>query len=144
MLLREIRELTDAEVLTGQDMIDTYTVKSVYASDLMSDVLAQVKGHPLLITGLCNPQVMRTAEMMDISCVLFVRGKCPDEHVLELAQQEQLARANSNCKSNIPTAVFCSGRSLQDKGAVTLSLMVSQLQSNGSFFTYIYYIFDFK
>ena len=74
MLLREIRELTDAEVLTGQDMIDTYTVKSVYASDLMSDVLAQVKGHPLLITGLCNPQVMRTAEMMDISCVLFVRA----------------------------------------------------------------------
>ena len=61
MLLREIRELTDAEVLTGQDMIATYTVKSVYASDLMSDVLAQVKGHPLLITGcvirrLCVPQ----------------------------------------------------------------------------------------
>ena len=86
MLLREIRELTDAEVLTGQDMIDTYTVKSVYASD----VLAQVKGHPLLITGLCNPQVMRTAEMMDISCVLFVRGKCPDEHVLELAREQGL------------------------------------------------------
>ena len=75
MLLREIRELTDAEVLTGQDMIDTSTVKSVYASDLMSDVLAQVKGHPLLITGLCNPQVMRTAEMMDISCVLSSAGK---------------------------------------------------------------------
>ena len=90
MLLREIRELTDAEVLTGQDMIDTYTVKSVYASDLMSDVLAQVKGHPLLITGLCNPQVMRTAEMMDISCVLFVRGQCPDEHVLELAREQGL------------------------------------------------------
>ena len=90
MLLREIRELTDAEVLTGQDMIATYTVKSVYASDLMSDVLAQVKGHPLLITGLCNPQVMRTAEMMDISCVLFVRGKCPDEHVLELAREQDL------------------------------------------------------
>ena len=91
MLLREIRELTDAEVLTGQDMILFRPPYGDYnASDLMSDVLAQVKGHPLLITGLCNPQVMRTAEMMDISCVLFVRGKCPDEHVLELAREQGL------------------------------------------------------
>ena len=87
MLLREIRELTDAEVLTGQEMLDTYAVKSVYASDLMSDVLAQVKGHPLLITGLCNPQVIRTAEMMDIMCLVFVRGKRPDEKMIELARE---------------------------------------------------------
>lgn len=86
MLLINVQELLHATALCGEDYLQNYDVKSVYASDMMSDVLAQVKGHPLLLTGLCNPQVIRTAEMVDISCVVFVRGKSPDEHILELAK----------------------------------------------------------
>lgn len=85
MLLKEVQELLEAEVLCGKAMLDEIQIKDVYASDMMSDVLAQVKGCPILLTGLCNPQVIRTAEMMDISCVVFVRGKCPDEHVMKIA-----------------------------------------------------------
>ena len=67
MLLINVQELLHATALCGEDYLQNYDVKSVYASDMMSDVLAQVKGHPLLLTGLCNPQVIRTAEMVDIS-----------------------------------------------------------------------------
>jgi len=85
MLLKKVQELLHAEVLCGEEVLDSHVVESFYASDMMSDVLAQVKGNPLLLTGLCNPQVIRTAEMMDISCVVFVRGKSPDENTLALA-----------------------------------------------------------
>ena len=51
------------------------------------DVLAFVKDQPVLLTGLCNPQVIRTAEMMDIMCLVFVRGKRPDEKMIELARE---------------------------------------------------------
>ena len=56
----------------------------------MSDVLAYVKNQALLLTGLVNPQVVRTAEMMDMKCIVFVRGKQPEEAILELAQDRQL------------------------------------------------------
>ncbi len=90
MLLGEVQKLLKATVLCGGEDFKDHEVEAVYASDMMSDVLAQVKGRPLLLTGLCNPQVMRTAEMVDISCVVFVRGKCPDEHIIELGQERQL------------------------------------------------------
>ena len=57
-------------------------------SDMMSDVLAFVKDQSVLITGLCNPQVIRTAEMMDIICICFVRGKQPDEAMIALAREK--------------------------------------------------------
>lgn len=56
----------------------------------MSDVLAYVKNQALLLTGLVNPQVVRTAEMMDMKCIVFVRGKQPDQAILDLAQDRQL------------------------------------------------------
>ena len=90
MLLKQVQELLDAQVLCGDSMLQTLQARDVYASDMMSDVLAQVKGSPILLTGLCNPQVIRTAEMMDISCVIFVRGKCPDDHVMKIAQESTL------------------------------------------------------
>jgi predicted transcriptional regulator len=57
----------------------------------MSDVLAFVHDQSLLLTGLVNPQVVRTAEMMDIRCIVFVRGKEPDQKILELAEETGLA-----------------------------------------------------
>ena len=85
MTLMEVRSILDAEVLCGEDKLDT-EVLSACGSDFMSDVLAFVKNQAMLLTGLVNPQVVRTADMMDMKCIVFVRGKRPDEKMLELAE----------------------------------------------------------
>lgn len=85
MTIRGIRELLDAEVMFGDELLDG-TAEFVFSSDMMSDVLAYAEEHSVLITGLCNPQVVRTAEMLDIVCIIFVRGKTPDDSMLSLAR----------------------------------------------------------
>lgn len=85
MKISKIAELLDAEVLCGADRLDG-EVKSACGSDMMSDVLAFVKDQAVLLTGLLNPQVIRTAMMMDMQCVVFVRGKRPEAEVLSLAE----------------------------------------------------------
>ena len=89
MKLKEVRDILNAEVLCGEELLDT-EVRSACGSDLMSDVLAYVKNQALLLTGLVSPQVVRTAEMMDMSCVVFVRGKQPDENILALARDRDM------------------------------------------------------
>jgi predicted transcriptional regulator len=89
MKIQEIVKILDAEVLCGKDKLDT-DILTACGSDMMSDVLAYVKDQGILLTGLCNPQVVRTAEMMDLDCVCFVRGKMPDKSVLELAERTGL------------------------------------------------------
>ncbi len=95
MYLREVRDILNAEVLCGEDMLDT-EVRSACGSDLMSDVLAYVKNQALLLTGLMNPQAVRTAEMMDMKCIVFVRGKQPAENILDLARDNQLVVMTTN------------------------------------------------
>ena len=85
MKISEIRDLLDAELLTGEDCSDR-EVFSACGSDMMSDVLAYVKDQAVLLTGLVNPQVIRTAEMMDMRCIVFVRRKVPTEEMTELAK----------------------------------------------------------
>ena len=89
MKLKEVRDILNAEVLCGEELLDT-EVRSACGSDLMSDVLAFVKNQALLLTGLVSPQVVRTAEMMDMSCVVVVRGKQPDEGILKLARDRDM------------------------------------------------------
>ena len=84
MKIKTIVELLDAKVLCGEDKLDG-TVHSACGCDMMSDVLAFVKEQAVLITGLCNPQVVRTAVMMDMRCIVFVRGKIPPQEVISLA-----------------------------------------------------------
>lgn len=84
MKLSSIRELIGAEVLTGEDMLHM-DIGNVFSSDLMSDVLALVVCDTILLTGLTNIQTIRTAEMMDIKCIIYVRGKTPDNQVINLA-----------------------------------------------------------
>ena len=86
MTIREIMRLLDAEIVCCSDRIDN-EVHLACGSDLMSDVLAFVKDQAVLITGLLNPQVVRTAEMMDMKCIVFVRGKRPDATIIELAEE---------------------------------------------------------
>ena len=57
----------------------------------MSDVLAYVKDQAVLLTGLVNPQVIRTAEMMDMMCIVFVRSKKPSEEMIALARESGIA-----------------------------------------------------
>ncbi len=85
MKIQQIAELLDAKILCCEDLIDG-SVNSACGCDMMSDVLAFVKDQAVLLTGLCNPQVVRTAEMMDMKCIVFVRGKMPPKEVVELAK----------------------------------------------------------
>lgn len=89
MKLREIKEILNANVLAGESELDR-EVLSACGSDLMSDVLAYVKDQALLLTGLVNGQVIRTAEMMDIHAVIFIRGKEPTEEILSLAEDRDI------------------------------------------------------
>jgi len=83
--IRQIQEILDATCLCG-DNFDGDCFAGC-GCDLMSDVLAFPKEHMCLLTGLTNPQVIRTSEMLDVMCVVFVRGKRPPEETLELAQE---------------------------------------------------------
>lgn len=89
MTIGEVVKLLDAEILCGEDRLDT-EIHTACGSDMMSDVLAYAKDHAVLLTGLVNPQVIRTAEMMDVICVVFVRGKEPTGAMISLAQQKGL------------------------------------------------------
>ncbi len=90
MRLHEIRDLLHAEVLNGEDMLEEEAF-SACGSDMMSDVLAFVHDQAVLLTGLINSQVIRTAMMMDMHCVVFVRGKRPSPDMIELAGENHIA-----------------------------------------------------
>lgn len=85
MRLQEVRQLLDGENLTSI-IDDDMDIEYCYSCDLMSDVLAYVKNHVLLITGLVHPQVIRTAEMLDLQAIVFVRGKRPSEEMIAMAE----------------------------------------------------------
>ena len=74
MKIGTIRDLLDAQVICCEDGLSRH-VYSACGSDMMSDVLAYVKDQAVLLTGLVNLQVVRTAEMMDMNCIVFVRSK---------------------------------------------------------------------
>lgn len=84
MKIREISEKLCADIVCGEDQLDS-EVFTACSSDMMSDVLAFVKDQAVLLTGLVNPQVIRTAEMMDMRCIVFVRRKIPTEEMIRLA-----------------------------------------------------------
>jgi predicted transcriptional regulator len=89
MTLEEIRKILEAEVLVGDDLLDLQ-IKMACGSDLMSDVLSFVKSEALLLTGLTNLQVVRTAEMADLAAICFVRGKRPDLPTIEIAKAKNI------------------------------------------------------
>ncbi len=86
MTIKNVADILKAEVVCRSDLLDK-EVNSACGSDMMSDVLAYVKDHAVLLTGLVNPQVVRTAEMMDMKCIVFVRGKVPNEQIIALAEE---------------------------------------------------------
>ena len=86
MTIADIVRILQADLVCGADHLET-EVHNACGSDMMSDVLAFVKDQSVLLTGLVNPQVVRTADMMDMVCIVFVRGKQPDDSIVELAKK---------------------------------------------------------
>ena len=97
MTVRDVARILNATVLSGEDQLDI-EVHDACGSDMMSDVLAFVKNQAVLLTGLVNVQVVRTADMMDIVCLVFVRGKVPDEDMLAIARRKDMVVLSTNLR----------------------------------------------
>lgn len=95
MNIDKVIEVLDAAVCTDIPYGDT-EIEVACGSDLMSDALAFGSNKGLLLTGLNNPQCIRTAEMMDIHCVVLVRGKEPDQGLVSLANEKGIVVLSSN------------------------------------------------
>lgn len=102
MKLSRVKEILCADVLACEALLDI-DIHSACGSDLMSDVLAFVKDQGLLLTGLLNPQVIRTAEMMDVKAIVFVRGKAPDSVIIEMAESKNMVLL----KTQLPLYIAC-------------------------------------
>ncbi len=94
MKISMIKELLEAEVVCGEENLGSH-VYSACGSDMMSDVLAFVKDQAVLLTGLVNSQVIRTAEMMDMVCIVLVRSKLPTPEMIELAKESGIVLLSS-------------------------------------------------
>lgn len=86
MKISKMQELLDAKVLCCEENLGKH-VYSAFGCDLMSDVLACVTDQSVLLTGLVNPQVIRTAMMLDMVCIVFVRSKVPSDEMIALAKE---------------------------------------------------------
>ncbi|HON39621.1 MAG: DRTGG domain-containing protein [Desulfomonilia bacterium] len=89
MTLAEIKDLLDADIVVGEEMLNM-EVSTGFAADLMSDVLAFAKEGSILLTGLTNPLVVRTAETLDLRAIIFVRGKRPSPDAVKLAKEKNI------------------------------------------------------
>ncbi len=90
MKLREIVDLLHADVLVGNGLIDGIEVDRCFSADLMSDVLGRSYANGILVTGITNPQAVRTADIADIKAVCVVRGKKPEDGTIALAKQKDI------------------------------------------------------
>lgn len=94
MTLDEAIKAIDGIYFCGADKADM-EILSACGADLMSDVMAFVKDQVLLMTGLVNPQVLRTAELMDIRAIVFVRGKHPTADLVDMANDRGIVLAGT-------------------------------------------------
>lgn len=94
MKLKEILELVEGQLILGEGHLER-EVKFAFGSDLMSDVLAYTEEDTVLLTGLVNNQVIRTAEMLDLKAIVFVRGKKPSDELIELAKEDNIVLINT-------------------------------------------------
>ena len=89
MTVAEAIKILEGQFFSGEDKSNT-EVKTACGADLMSDVMAFVKEQGLLLTGLVNPQVIRTAELLDIHAIIFVRGKAPSRDMIDMAEDADI------------------------------------------------------
>jgi predicted transcriptional regulator len=89
MNVKELMTIIDGTLITANANLNR-EIKGGFGADLMSDVLASVQPEAVLLTGLCNPQVVRTAQMADVAAIVLVRGKHPPVETIRLANEEGL------------------------------------------------------
>lgn len=89
MKIYEVKEILDATVLSGHDQMDQ-TVVGAGGADIMEAFLAAATKDAVILTGLTNDEVIRTAKVAGVAAVVFVRGKKPGESAIELARSYNL------------------------------------------------------
>lgn len=94
MNIADIKDILNAKMLVRKEI--EREILCACGSDLMSDVLAYVKEQAVLLTGLTNPHVIRTAEMLDVCAIVFVRGKIPTQEILDMASERNIAVMTTN------------------------------------------------
>lgn len=94
MIVKDVIAVVEGKLLTP-DVDLSRTVLGGCGADLMSDVLAYIQPEAVLLTGLCNPQVVRTAQMADITAIVLVRGKTPPQETIDLAVSEGIPLISS-------------------------------------------------
>ena len=85
----QVAELVQGSVITGMEYGESLVTRA-FASDLMSDVLTIRSDQMVLLTGLVNIQAIRTAEMSDIGCIVFVRNKKVTDEMVTLGRENQI------------------------------------------------------
>ena len=89
MNLKEIVKLVEGTALNPEVDMDI-KIRGGCGADLMSDVLASSQPKAVLLTGLTNPQVVRTAQIAEFRAIIFVRGKQPQVETIDIATQEKI------------------------------------------------------
>jgi hypothetical protein len=90
MTIREMAERLNASVFADPEQVDE-DMNGAFGSDMMSDVLAFAENRDVLLTGLLNPQIVRTAHMQDMRCIVIVRGKTATDEIRRLAKENNIA-----------------------------------------------------
>ena len=107
--LNDIKRLLRAQVYVGEDKLDM-PIKAGAASDLMSDMLTGRNSDAVLLTGLCNVQVIRTSIIAGVVAVVLVRGKQPTQEIITQAREHGLPLLST------PFTMFTSCGRLFSKG----------------------------
>jgi predicted transcriptional regulator len=94
MTVAEAVNILEGQFFSGEEK-GGLEVSAACGADLMSDVMAFVKDKVLLLTGLVNPQIIRTAELLDIHAIIFVRGKTPSRDMIEMAEEADIILGGS-------------------------------------------------
>jgi len=115
MNIRDLIRIIDGKLITQTNNLNR-EIKGGFGADLMSDVLASIQPEAVLLTGLCNPQVVRTAQMADVSAIVLVRGKTPPAETIRLANEENVPLIST------PYGMFEVCGRLHDAGLASLEL----------------------
>lgn len=109
MKLSEVKEILNAEIIIGDDKMDT-EIAGGAASDLMSDLLRNPREGALLLTGLTNIQAIRTSVIAGMAAIVFVRAKKPDPEIISYAKEQEIPILSS------PYSMYGSCGRLYSKG----------------------------
>jgi predicted transcriptional regulator len=123
MNIQELVQIVAGNLITNTGDLRR-TAKGVFAADLMSDVLASIQPEAVLLTGLCNPQVVRTAHMSDVSAIILVRGKNAPTETIQLANEEQIPIIST------PFGMYETCIRLHDAGLQSLELPLTSHDCN--------------